>query len=292
MRPSRARSRAASRLRLTGGEVEYEIIRPAPGRPNAPVIVLLHEGLGSLGLWRGFPRLLHDRTGLGVLVWSRHGYGNSDPAPRPFGPDYLHREALEAFPELLDRLDIVDPLLVGHSDGASIAIIYGGCSGRHVAGLVLIAPHVTVEDRALAGIEVVRRRYLDSDLPQRMGRYHRDPDAAFWNWNRVWLSPEFRSWNIEECLAGLRCPVLAVQCEDDPYGTLEQLERVGAGVRGPYSRLVLPSGGHSPHESHPQEVVESIGAFVEALTGEACSAGRPSASTSGGWEGPRPSSPL
>ncbi|MGH9057310.1 MAG: alpha/beta fold hydrolase [Acidimicrobiales bacterium] len=260
-------------IEVSGGEIEYELIRPggtggAEGRPDGAALVplvFLHEGLGSLAMWRGFPRSVCEATGRVGLVWSRHGYGRSSPARTPRAVRYMHDEALSVLPELLDRLGIEAPILVGHSDGASIALIFAGGSGRPASGVVAIAPHVFAEGRSLAGIEDTRRDYISTDLRDRLGRYHRDPDAAFWGWNDAWLDPSFLDWNIEEVLPGISCPVLLVQCEDDAYGSLAHIDRIEGAVKGTVERLVFTTGGHGPHVSHPAAVRDAIAGFVRDL---------------------------
>jgi pimeloyl-ACP methyl ester carboxylesterase len=259
-----------ARVALAEGEVEVLVVPGQAGSPTRPALVLLHEGLGSIGLWRGFPAALAERTRRTTVVWSRHGHGGSAPARLPRAVDYLHHEALAALPELLDHLTpehpgCAAPVLVGHSDGASIALIHAGTSGRPVTGVVALAPHVVVEERSLAGIRSAREQYRSSDLPRRLARHHRDADATFWGWNDVWLSPAFATWNIEDILPGVTAPVLSVQCADDGYGTLDQLARVAAGVAGPVTELVLPTGGHSPHLAHPDTVAAAVAAFVADL---------------------------
>ncbi len=247
-------------LELADGIVEYEVLAAAPGHETDPPVVFLHEGLGSLGLWRGFPRAVLARTGRTGVVWSRHGYGNSAVVREPRAVRYMHDEALRVLPEMLERLAITDPVLIGHSDGASIALIYAGV--RPVAGLVLIAPHVMVDDWTAAGIRSAHEQYLTTDLGRRLGRWHDDPDATFRGWSDIWRSPEFRAWNIEGYLAGVTCPILAVQALDDEYGTIEQLDRVERGVHGPVTRLVLDVGGHSPHLADPDYVVGAVAGFL------------------------------
>ena len=253
------------RTLVAGGELEYRLLPAASGREDQPTLVFLHEGLGSLGLWRRFPDVVCERTGRAGLVWSRHGYGASEVVDRRRTVRYMHDEALDVLPALLDELSVEVPVLVGHSDGASIALIHTGGSGRPVSGVVALAPHVMVEDRSVEGIAEARREYLTTDLPERLARHHDDVDAAFWGWNDVWLDPAFRDWNIEEYLPGVVCPVLLVQCEDDRYGSLEQLERVERGVAGPVSRLVFPAGGHAPHLTHPDEVADAVTSFLARL---------------------------
>jgi pimeloyl-ACP methyl ester carboxylesterase len=251
---------------LRRGDVEVEVIDGDLGADRHAALVLLHEGLGSLKLWREVPAVLASLTGRHVVVWSRHGYGRSAAVNGPRPTTYMHDEALEVLPEFLDRLAIQSPVLIGHSDGASIALIHAGAGIRAVAGVVALAPHVRVEDRSLAGIRAARHEYGRGDLAARMGRYHDNADATFWGWNDIWLADSFRAWNIEAYLPAITCPVLLVQCADDQYGTLDQLDRIERQVAGPVERLVLPDGGHSPHLSHPEAVATRIAAFVSSLS--------------------------
>jgi pimeloyl-ACP methyl ester carboxylesterase len=247
-----------SALELPGGRVEYRLTEGA-----SPAVVFLHEGLGSMDLWRDFPA--RAAAGHRTLVWSRHGYGRSDVVPPPRPLSYMHAEALSVLPEVLARLGLDDVVLVGHSDGASIALIHA--SGRDgVRGVVAVAPHVFVEDRTIEGIEAARRAYVEGDLRRRLARHHSDVDATFWGWNRAWLDPSFRDWNIEEYLAGVTCPVLVVQAEDDPYGSVEQVQRIESGAGGPVHALVLPSGGHAPHVSKAEKVAAAVAGFLESLS--------------------------
>jgi pimeloyl-ACP methyl ester carboxylesterase len=229
-----------------------------------PALVLLHEGLGCVELWRGFPATLHDATGRRVVVSSRAGYGHSGRARLPRPVTYMHHEADAVLPALLDALAIERPFLIGHSDGASIAVLYAG-AGHRVAGLVLLAAHVIVEDVTVASIAAARTAYDTGVLRARLGRYHDDVDGAFRGWNDVWLSPQFRSWDITDRLPGIDAPVLVIQGADDPYGTLRQVDLVEAGVSGRVERLVLPGAGHAPHLEAPDAVVAAITAFVEGI---------------------------
>ncbi len=248
---------------MTGGTIErpvtvagrrleaVELAGDAALRP----LVLLHEGLGSVGLWRDFPRALQVATGRRVIAFSRFGHGHSEPPPRPRTPAFFHEEALDVLPMVLAQLDVAEPLLVGHSDGASIALIH---AGRHpVAGIALLAPHVIVEDITVAAIREARLAFDDGSLRRRMARHHDDPEAAFNGWCDVWLDPAFRDWSLETDAARVSCPTLLIQGEADPYGTLEQLERIEARVRGPLQRLVVP-GGHSPHLEARDRVVDAL----------------------------------
>jgi pimeloyl-ACP methyl ester carboxylesterase len=221
-------------------------------------IVMLHEGLGSVSAWRDFPALVSQTTGLGVFVYSRLGYGRSDPVPLPRPLRYMHDEAA-LLPDILK--DIPKPILLGHSDGASIAIIAAG-SGFETRGLVLLAPHVFCEDRSIDGIEKARDAYEHGDLRARLAKHHEHVDVAFWGWNRAWLDPGFRAWNIEEYLPRITAPVLVVQGDADPYGTLAQVDAIERGVPGGITKVILPDTGHAPHRERPAETLDAIRAFV------------------------------
>jgi pimeloyl-ACP methyl ester carboxylesterase len=252
-------------LRLGRGELEVRVEPAAAGAESLPPLVFLHEGLGSLGLWRSFPDDV--RLGVGsptIVVYSRHGYGRCAVVgdPRPVG--YMHHEADVVLPALLERLAIERPILVGHSDGASIALLYAGAGGP-VGGLALLAPHVFVEDVSITGIEAARQAYDGTDLPARLARHHRDGEATFRGWNDVWLSPEFRTWNIEDRLPAIDCPLLLVQGTDDAYGTTAQLDAIERGVSGPVDRVVLPGVGHSPHLEAPVATRDAVVAFVRRI---------------------------
>jgi pimeloyl-ACP methyl ester carboxylesterase len=244
--------------------LEYDDI-PAK-REAAPQLVLLHEGLGSVALWRDFPSALASATGCRTITFSRQGYGKSGCLTGPHHLDYMHREALEILPQVIDALSIEDPVLIGHSDGASIAMIHAGDGRWKVRGLVLMAPHVFVEDMTIAGIEAAKVAFQTTDLKRRLARYHEHADEAFWGWNNIWLSPEFRQWNIENTLSGIRCPILVIQGADDEYGTLAQLERIRAGVKTPrITELVLADCRHSPQRDQPTATLRALAAFVASL---------------------------
>jgi len=233
-----------------------------PGTADERPLVLLHEGLGSVSAWRGFPEELHRATSRRVIAFSRFGHGRSDPPLEPRTPAFFHEEALDVLPRVLHRLDTEEPVLVGHSDGASIALIYAAASP--VRGLVLIAPHVVVEDVTLAAIRETRDRFETADLRERLARYHDDPDVAFRNWCDVWLDPAFRSWTLEPDAERVDCPVLLIQGADDPYGTLDQLDRIEALVRGPTRRVIVP-GGHGLHREAPEQLVSEVTRFLEEV---------------------------
>jgi pimeloyl-ACP methyl ester carboxylesterase len=230
-----------------------------PGTGSGAPLVLLHEGLGSVGLWRAFPAQLQAATGRRLIAFSRYGHGRSATPPEPRTPAFFHSEALEVLPELLPTLGVSDPVLIGHSDGASIGLIYA--AHRPVSALVLLAPHVFVEEICVTAIRGTRDAFESGELRERMARHHDDPDAAFWGWCDVWLDPTFPQWNLEEEAARLQAPTLLIQGADDPYGTLEQLDRIEARARGPVQRLVLP-GGHSPHLEHGTQIAAAVAAFL------------------------------
>ena len=247
-----------------GHRLEYEWF--GPRRASAP-IVMLHEGLGSLSLWKDFPHRLADATKRRVLAYSRYGYGASDPLTGPRGVDFMHIEALQTLPELLDALEVRTPVLFGHSDGASIALIHAARSHRSVSAVVALAPHVFVEPYGVQAIADTRLAYLDVDgeLRGKLARRHADVESAFWGWNDIWLSPEFVDWNIEALLPEIACPVLAIQGKDDEYGTLAQIDRLALGVRR-LRRLELPRCGHSPHRDQPDAVLAETCRFLGGLT--------------------------
>jgi pimeloyl-ACP methyl ester carboxylesterase len=233
----------------------------------APLLVFLHEGLGSLSMWKDFPARLCAAAGCRGLVYSRPGYGRSTPraVEEAWGLDFMHRQAHEVLPALLAALGVDaaarPPWLFGHSDGGSIALLHAARFPRRVAGAVVLAPHIMVEDLSVASIEQARRAYLDTDLRQRLARHHDDPDSAFWGWNRIWLHPPFRQWSIEDEIASITCPLLAVQGLDDEYGTLEQIR--GIARRVPQTQLLeLADCGHSPQRDQPDRLIEAAAAFL------------------------------
>lgn len=249
---------------VNGLRLEYRDYPAA--EPGRPVLVVLHEGLGCVAMWRDFPERLAARTGCRTVVWSRAGYGGSEPYAEPRRADYLHREAKEALPTLLDALDIEKPFLVGHSDGASIALMYAGAFPERPVGVVAMAPHEFVEEETLAGIRAAREIWATTDMPKKLGRYHRDVERVFRDWNDTWLSPAFRDWNIEEYLPVIRCPVLALQGHEDEYATMRQIGVIAERVSG--AELVkLPACGHSPHRDQPEAVLSVLAAFIQRASG-------------------------
>ncbi len=229
-------------------------------RQRTPLI-LLHEGLGSISLWKNFPQRLAEAAGMPLLVYSRYGYGQSDVLTEPRTPSYMHHEALTVLPQLLDALAVEMPVLVGHSDGATIALIHAARSGRPVAAIAAMAPHEFVEDETVAAIRETRTLYETSDFPARLGHHHRDANKTFYGWNDIWLSPEFRAWDIRELLPSIACPILALQGIQDEYASMEQIEVIGRNA--PDTRLLkLDQCGHSPHRDQPLAVIEAITGFL------------------------------
>lgn len=251
-------------LTIGASKLEYRMIGPAPDK--APTIVMLHEGLGSVGLWGDFPEKLQAETGAGVFVYSRAGYGASTPAALPRKPDYMHVEALDVLPKLLDAVGFRRGLLLGHSDGASIATIYaGGIQDHRVRGLVLIAPHFVVEDISIQSIAAIKETYAATDLRTKLARWHTDVDNAFRGWNDAWLDPQFRDWDISESLAYVRVPVAIIQGADDQYGTLRQIEIAEAECYCPVDVTIVPGAGHSPQREAPDVTLKAAADFANRL---------------------------
>lgn len=252
----------------------------APERSGRPLIVFLHEGLGSLAMWKAFPQQLCDALDCRGLVYSRPGYGRS--APRTpdevWDGNYLHQQAHEVLPALLRALQIdvaADPLwLFGHSDGGSIALLFAAASTQALGGVIVMAPHIMVEDLCIASLEEARHRFLENDLRAGLARYHDNPDTAFWRWNRIWLHPGFRNWSIEAEIATIQCPLLAIQGLDDVYGTLEQIH--GIARRVPQTQLcTLHNCGHSPHRDQPDAVIAAVASFFSKSVHRNTLQGRP-----------------
>lgn len=233
------------------------MIGPRPG--EAPTVVMLHEGLGSVGLWGDFPARLAEATGLGAFAYSRAGYGRSSPAPLPWATTFMHEHAREVLPRVLDAISLRDGILLGHSDGASIATIFAGSvDDPRLRGVVLLAPHFFTEDFGIAAIARARQAYETTGLRARLGRWHRDPDNAFHGWSGAWLDPAFRRWDITAELAAIRVPLLVVQGVDDHYGTLRQVEAAKELCQGPVKTVVLPATRHAPHHESPAATLAAI----------------------------------
>lgn len=253
-------------IQAGGARLELQRIEGPSGGPAEPII-FLHEGLGSVAMWRDWPATVCAATGRGGLVYSRRGYGRSDAVPDVrgagrLGPDYMHREALEVLPHLLAQLGIERPVLLGHSDGGTIALLHA--AHFPVRACVVMAPHVIVEDISVRSIEQARVAFEKGDLRERLARYHRDVDCAFWQWNDIWLSPEFRGFDIRSECRHIAAPVLALQGEDDPYGTLQQIHDI-APTLGLYRMEALPACGHSPHRDKPEHAAGLITDFLASL---------------------------
>jgi len=248
------------------GETRLEYVRlpSAHPREGVPAIVFLHEGLGSVAMWRDFPQKVADATGCEAVVYSRAGYGRSDPAKLPRDTRYMHDEGLDVLPALLAALEIDRPILFGHSDGGSIALICAGGTDTKLSGVVVLAPHVMVEGISVASIADAKVAWQTTDLPTRLGKHHADVEAAFRGWNDIWLHPEFRAWNIEEYVPRIACPVLAIQGEDDEYGTMAQIDRIAAHGRD-VELVKLADCRHSPHKDQPEAVIEAVGEFVNRI---------------------------
>lgn len=253
---------ARSELIVDGKRLETMWIEPQ--QMGRPTLVMLHEGLGSIALWKDFPAQLAARTGCGVLVYSRYGHGNSDKLMEKRPVRFMHREGEVVLPELLNKLGIERPVLIGHSDGGSISLIFAGKYPDAVSGLILEAPHLFVEDLSVASIAQAKVTYETTDFPQRLGCYHANVGATFWGWNDIWLDPAFRSWNIEEYLPAITCPMLCIQGERDEYGTIAQVEAVKAGA--PQTEiLMLANCQHSPHRDQAEKTLNAMAAFVRKI---------------------------
>lgn len=239
-------------------------VRRIAGQVAGPTLVLLHEGLGSVSLWRDFPDRLAEATGLPVLAYSRAGYGGSSPVPLPRPLDYMQQEAA-SLPRVLDALGLERVILVGHSDGASIALVHAGTASGLVAGVVAMAPHSFVEDICLVSIADVKLAYETTDLRDKLARHHgANVDVAFWGWNGAWLDPRFKAWSIREHLPGIKAPVLVIQGRQDEYGTVAQVNVILDTVTGARA-VLLDDCRHSPHRDQPGATVQAVAEFVKAV---------------------------
>ena len=247
---------------VAGGHRLECVWRPAAAENADPVLVFLHEGLGSVALWKDFPATVGEAVGASVLVYSRAGYGDSENRDTPYKPDYMHQEAIAVLPEILAAFDIENPILIGHSDGASIALIHAGAFPDKIAGVVALAPHVFVEDMSIAAIAAAKIAFETTDLAQRLAAYHADPDGAFRQWNDIWLDPAFADWEISDSVAQITAPILTIQGLDDQYGTLAQLDRIeNAAAATTVRRVDLASCGHAPHRDQPETTRNAIVSF-------------------------------
>jgi|HubBroStandDraft_6_1064221.scaffolds.fasta_scaffold12839_5 pimeloyl-ACP methyl ester carboxylesterase len=272
MQPTNKPASTEKDLRQQLGEVtvdgkRLETLWIEPPNLSAETIVMLHEGLGSLALWKDFPRRLAARTGCRALVYSRYGHGNSDRLMEKRSVEFMHHEGEVVLPELLDKLEIERPILLGHSDGGSIALIFAGRYPERPRALILEAPHVFVEDLSVASITAAKVAFEATDFRDKLARYHTHVDETFWGWNDVWLDPRFRSWNIESYLGSIRCPIFCIQGEDDEYGTPAQVEAIAARV--PATEIVmLQNCKHSPHRDQREATLAKMAEFVDRVTRE------------------------
>lgn len=251
-----------TRLRTCGPRYEYDDVGAAPDRASRAPLLFLHEGLGSVGLWRGFHRRVAEGSGRRTVAYSRLGHGRSDPPEHPPTTSFLATEAESVVPALCAELGLDRPVLVGHSDGGTIALL--AAAVMPVSGVVVLAPHVLVEDFALTAIRAARAAYDDGDLRTRMARHHDDPDAAFRGWNDMWLAPGFRGWDVRDRLAGITAPVLGIQGDDDPYGSIVHVTSVAERASGPVTVTELPCG-HAPHLELPERTTEAVVGFLDGL---------------------------
>lgn len=278
------------RLDVRGVRLEYVWTGPSPD--DAPTLVFLHEGLGCAGLWKDFPERAADATGLGTMAYSRQGYGGSDPVKVPRPLTYMHDEGLDVLPAVLDAAGIRSAILVGHSDGGSIALINaGGVRDPRVRGAVTMAAHVFNEELSVRSIEAARAAYEEGGLRAQLARWHGDNvDCAFWGWNRAWLDPGFLEWNIEEFLPGIEIPCLVIQGEDDQYGTIKQVEAIERGLSGPVERLMLPDCRHAVYRDQPEATLDAIARFSARCLapGESPAGGEPAGARDAAGDTSRP----
>lgn len=251
-----------SKGKIDVGGVQLEFSRWGPAPDIAPTLIFLHEGLGCVEQWRDLPEQLAAATGFGVLAYSRAGHGGSDPITLPRPLNFLTREALDIVGPLLDKAEVRQVILFGHSDGATIATIYAGSvSDLRVRGLILIAPHFFTEPTGLVAISAAKQAYEKGDLKSKLARYHQNPDIAFYGWHDVWTHPNFENWNVADAIDHLRIPVLAIQGDDDPYGTIAQISEIEERIYSPVETLILEGCGHAPHVERAEETASAITEF-------------------------------
>ena len=253
---------------LSINSVSLEARSWGPPPDQALTFVLLHEGLGSVAMWRDFPDRLHQETGMGVFAYSRQGYGRSDRCELPRPLDYMEIEASQVLPAMLDAAGVKRCILIGHSDGGSIAALHQSVTDDRVEGLVLMAPHFFVEDLSIESIEVARVAWRETDLPSRLGKYHTYPENAFLGWNDAWLNPAFRGWNISACIDAFRVPCLAIQGRQDAYGTAAQIEVIAQRSTAPVDIYLLDDCEHAPHKHQPEKTLALICDFARRIDHE------------------------
>jgi pimeloyl-ACP methyl ester carboxylesterase len=256
-------------LDWNGPPTQLEIAWVGSQDPSTSVMVFLHEGLGSVSLWRDYPDQLCQQLNMRGLIYSRPGYGKSTPRKphEKWGVDFMHQQAREVLPALLKQLQIHQPWLFGHSDGGSIALLYAAHFPNQLAGAIVLAPHIMVEDISISSIQAARTAYEEQGLRERLARHHHDPDSAFYGWNGIWLDPAFRAWNISAELSSIQCPLLAIQGLDDEYGSMQQIH----GIRDQVAHttlLELPACGYSPHKDQPLALSKAVIAFVVSHTAQ------------------------
>jgi pimeloyl-ACP methyl ester carboxylesterase len=259
-------SRSRFDLQAAGRRLHAERLTP-PGAAAGPALVFLHEGLGSIAQWKDFPAQLCLASGLPGLVYERWGFGNAEPLTGPRQSDYLHQEAQESLPEVLENCGIADPpILIGHSDGGTIALLFAAAYPDWPRAVITEAAHVFIEEVTLAGIRIAKQAYETTDLPQRLSRYHGDnTETLFKGWCDTWLRPEFRHWNMQAELPRIICPALVMQGHDDEYGTSAQVRTIAAGVSGPVATLLIPDCAHVPHHQARERVLAEMGRFIAAV---------------------------
>lgn len=253
-----------ARLEIDGKRLEYACHGPAPDK--APTIVMLHEGLGCVALWRDFPKKVAEATGMGVFVYSRAGYGQSDPVDLPRPLDFMTHEATQVLPKVLDAIGAQKVILFGHSDGATIAAIHAGSvEDFRVRGLIVMAPHFFTESMGLKAIAEAKAAYESGELKEKLARYHRDVDVAFHGWNGVWLDPDFKAWNVADVIDYIRVPILAIQGRDDQYGTLAQVQEIEGRSYAPVDMVVIDGCKHAPHLEAGDRVLAEVAEYCARL---------------------------
>jgi pimeloyl-ACP methyl ester carboxylesterase len=255
-------------IQALGRQMDIEYLFISPEKTDSDLLVFLHEGLGSTSMWKDWPTQVCAAANCRGLVFSRYGYGASTPRPHEekWPVTFMHNQASEALPALFKalKLDHEKPVLFGHSDGGSIALLYAAMYPDKVKAIAVAAPHIFVEDVTITHIRQAREVYLTTDLPQKLKRYHQDPDSAFWGWNDIWLNPDFRSWDIQACLADICCPILAIQGIDDEYGSLEQIHGIKR-IATQTELCIMADCRHSPHKDQPEKVISAMRGFINSL---------------------------